>query len=76
MKTPAYAKVKPITSLSGANATHKHIKTLRRTQELLKAQGDQEAIQASYTIERTLTGYYLALRAFYESEHYPYRTAV
>lgn len=71
--TPAYAQVKTITSISGAQATHKHVKTLRRAQELLKAQGDQEAVQASYAIERTLTGYYLALQAFYKSEYYPYR---
>jgi hypothetical protein len=73
MKTPAYAKVKAITSMSGANATHKHITTLQRAQSLLDAQTDSSSWQAAMNLQVTIDGYRRELRAFYNSEHYPYR---
>lgn len=74
MKQPAYAKAKKITSMSGANATHKHITALQRAQALLVAQAPQfEAVQAVGLISVTVEAYRRELRAFYASEHYPYR---
>lgn len=76
-KTPAYAKAKAITSMSGANATHKHIATLKRAQDLLRAQGTDQAFSAANAMNETIDSYLIALRGFYNSEHYPYRkTAV
>lgn len=74
MKTPAYAKAKTITSLSGGNATYKHIKTLQRAQMLLIAQGDEASRLAAMAIGITIANYRRELQTFYESEHYPYRT--
>lgn len=74
MKTPAYAKAKTITSISGANATHKHIATLRRAQKLLFAQGDEESYRTYLALNVTINAYSSQLVAFYNSEHYPYRT--
>lgn len=74
MNTPAYAKAKKITSMSGANATHKHINTLRRTQMILLAQGDEASRQAAMVIGMTIKNYRDELRAFYDSDAYPYRT--
>lgn len=76
MKTPAYAKVKTITSMSGANAAHKHVATLQRAQTLLEAQGDEAGRYAAGLINATVEGYLRELRAFYNSEHYPYRNGV
>lgn len=76
MKIPAYAKVKKITSMSGANATHKHITTLRRAQALLDAQGDEAGRYAASLMNITVEGYLRELRAFHQSEHYPYRDGV
>lgn len=73
MKTPAYAKAKKITSMSGANATHKHITTLQRTQMILLAQGDEASRQAALVIGMTVKNYRDELRAFYDSDRYPYR---
>ena len=70
MKTPAYAKAKTITSISGRAATEKHITTLRRAQALLVAQGDIESSQAVGLISITIEAYRRELRAFYDSEHY------
>lgn len=73
MKTPAYAQAKKITSMSGARATQKHIGTLQRTQMILIAQGTESSRQAAMVIGMTVQDYRRELRAFYESEHYPYR---
>lgn len=71
--TPAYAKAKTITSISGLNATHKHVATLRRAQVLLRAQGTTLADAAATAIQDTIDSYAFAARTFYRSEHYPYR---
>lgn len=73
MKTPAYAQAKKITSMSGANATHKHIGTLQRTQMILIAQGDEASRQAAMVIGMTIRNYRTELGAFYDSDAYPYR---
>ena len=70
MKTPAYAKAKAITSISGANATQKHITTLRRAQKLLFAQGDEESYRAYVALNLTISAYKSQLAVFYKSEHY------
>lgn len=73
MKTPAYAKAKAITSLSGQSATRKHVVTLQRAQMLLLAQGDEASRQAAMVIGMTISAYRRELRAFYDSDRYPYR---
>jgi hypothetical protein len=72
-KTPAYAQAKKITSMSGARATQKHIGTLQRTQMILLAQGDEASRQAAMVIGMTIQNYRTELRAFYDSDAYPYR---
>ena len=72
-KTPAYAKIKPITSLSGMYAVRKHLTTLERAQALLEAQGTPEGVDAARALNSTMLGYLTALQVFYRSEHYPYR---
>ncbi len=71
--TPAYAKVKTITSRSGAAATGKHITTLERAAALLDAQGDYAASQAAMIIRSTIAGFRRELVIYYRSEHNPYR---
>lgn len=74
--TPAYAKAKTITSLSGMRATRKHITTLRRARTLLAAQNDEASQTAARLIGTTINAYLAELATFYQSEHYPYRDAV
>ena len=66
----AYAKAKPITSLSGCDMTAKHRDTLRKAKALLLAQGTAEADHAARLMTITIGAYNEQIAAWYESDTY------
>jgi predicted S18 family serine protease len=70
VKSPAYAKVKTITSRSGLNAAVKHRNTLRLARTLLQAQDTAEAYQSARLMTYTIQAYNREISAWYDSDIY------
>lgn len=67
-RTPAYAKVKPITSRSGCKQASKNRQHLAVAQALLNAQNTIEATHAAMQMQSTIDGYTAAINAWYRGQ--------